>query len=606
MIQRRVPLPLIVLALLATLLLGVTETLSAEVDTSAQKPENTSVAVPKDSVLHLIPEKTAGIVYCPNLLELDKKLNALAADLLPQAGTSEIFVKMLANIFGAEFESLTQLEEIGLNLNRDFALFFSSLSPLQVSAAVHITDAEVMQQVIAAEATGNAATHYKRVPYWGISEDGGYFAILGNTLVFSQQRAVCENVIDTYNGTMQAITQHPDYRTFLINISENPGQLAASFVLGAMTTHLKDALATDPGLIPGLINDTLQTPTITDLPPLLLANMSEETLNFIAELHNVSATLQVEGTDIQMTSLLEFSTESEFPNMLKAGQSELVSIGEFPNQAIMNCAVQGSPQLLAEASLVWLDAFPKDTPARKAQLSAIRDALRDFYQSQTDRGRISLSIGDKLLGNFLFVYELKDEQKAKTYMDEVFLQKFSNYKEGHAGQSILYNGVEIKSYIFPNFKPYLVVELPDEMTELMPTELRCYYAFDEGQLFFTTGTTNDELIKAALDREAGAGNRFSENLSYQKLIEKLGTDNTLLLAISPIIAAKTVLPSIEKSSDDAVVSMRMFLNMFTNLPDSYSIGFSAEAHENSIETNLLLFLDDFKPLIQMFGMIFNR
>ena len=260
MIQRRVPLPLIALALLATLLLGVTETLSAEtVDTSAQKPENPrSVAVPKDSVLHLIPEKTAGIVYCPNLLELDKKLNALAADLLPQAGTLEIFAKMLANIFGAEFESLTELEEIGLNLNRDFALFFSSLSPLQVSAAVHITDSEVMQQVIAAEATGNATKHYKRVPYWGTSEDGGYFAIiLGNTLVFSQQRAVCENVIDTYNGTMQAITQHPDYRTFLINISENPGQLAASFVLGAMTTHLKDALATDPGLIPGLINDTL-------------------------------------------------------------------------------------------------------------------------------------------------------------------------------------------------------------------------------------------------------------------------------------------------------------------------------------------------------------
>ena len=124
--------------------------------------------------------------------------------------------------------------------------------------------------------------------------------------------------------------------------------------------------------------------------------MSEETLNFIAQLHNVSATLQVEGTDIQMTSLLEFSTESEFPNMLKAGQSELVSIGEFPNQAIMNCAVQGRPTALrlAEASLVWLDAFSERHPgAESTTISHSRRTAR-FLRIAGRTTDVSLSVSE--------------------------------------------------------------------------------------------------------------------------------------------------------------------------------------------------------------------
>ena len=39
--------------------------------------------------------------------------------------------------------------------------------------------------------------------------------------------------------------------------------------------------------------------------------------------------------------------------------------------------------------------------------------------------------------------------KRKPIWDEVFLAKL-NYKDAYAGPSTMHNGVEIKSYIFPN------------------------------------------------------------------------------------------------------------------------------------------------------------
>ena len=49
----------------------------------------------------------------------------------------------------------------------------------------------------------------------------------------------------------------------------------------------------------------------------------------------------------------------------------------------------------------------------------------------------------------------------------------------------------------------------------------------------------------------------------------------------------------------------MGAGMLMNLPENYSIGFSAKAKDRRIDANLLLTLDDFKPLFQAFGMMFG-
>ena len=48
--------------------------------------------------------------------------------------------------------------------------------------------------------------------------------------------------------------------------------------------------------------------------------------------------------------------------------------------------------------------------------------VEGFHESLADRWSASFNFRGSLLPDFLFIYELEDEQSAKTYMDEVFLE----------------------------------------------------------------------------------------------------------------------------------------------------------------------------------------
>ena len=198
------------------------------------------------------------------------------------------------------------------------------------------------------------------------------------------------------------------------------------------------------------------------------------------------------------------------------------------------------------------------------------------------------------------------------------------YDGAHAGASMMHNNVEIKSYVFPNFGS-VFEQIPPEAAGMFPQEWHWYYAFHEDQLFFSVGSA--EMITEALDRKSGMGEStdvdaneedapaldgtsemgesFVENPSYQRLIEVLGTDNNVFLAVSPVTLVKSIIPIVSKADPNAAAAMQMFAGMFMNMPESYSIGFSAKAQENSVGLNLLLTLGDFKQAINMIMMMQN-
>ena len=225
MIKKCLHLSLTALTLMTTLLFVSLSIAEADLATDApsHKSESTPIVVPKDSVLHLIPEQTLGLIYCPNSLELDSSINTLVAELSPQAEVPDVVAKALSNTFKAQFESLGDFEEIGLDLNQDFAIILTRLNPLQFALLVHLRDPEAMQQIIEKVTNESDLAQYNGVTYWNNSDDAESFAILENILIFSKQREVCENVIDTYNGTTQAITKNPDYVSFFYDILKKGG-----------------------------------------------------------------------------------------------------------------------------------------------------------------------------------------------------------------------------------------------------------------------------------------------------------------------------------------------------------------------------------------------
>ena len=596
----------IAFVLLTTLLFAgfnVAESAQTPTDTPPQKFENTPV-VPNNSILNLIPKETLGVVYCPNILEADNRINALITELAPESEPFEIPAKALAHIFPAElltdifvdkFEGLTDFEKIGLDLNQDFAIFITSLQPLHLSALMRLTDPGIMKGVL--EAEGSTPTEYKGVTYWNTTRGNQSFAILEDTLVFSMPSGACANVIDTYDGTRQAITQNPNYSTFLADILAEDDQVGVCFDIANLTATLDLPL----GETLESVTDTLKegdeaSKTVASF----LDDLPVEQVEFIEQLLSISTRIEIEGTNLQIKPFLKFGSDSEFLEILEEKSDELAFLDELPTRAATNGAVQGCPRLLSELSRLWLPILPNKTPEKQAQQDLLLEQVKDFHESLVDQCSVSATFGDNISGDYLFIYELTDEHAAKVYMDEIFLEQL-NDQGVHAGKPIMHNRVEIKSYVFPSLKETLPEGLPEEISGLIPTEWHWSYAFTEGQLLFSAGT-GPESIQMALDRRVGNEERFSDHPSYQKLVENLGTDNNIFVAISPTIAAKNSAPILGRMDPDNA-GMQLIAGLFMSLPENYSIGLSAKKRGNSMGAKLFIDLGDFKQFIQMMTMM---
>ena len=595
-------------------------TAEGETEHEVKKPEEVmpAIEIPSSSVLHLIPQQTFGIIYCPSLAELDDQVNMLAMDLMPAAENPEVIAKILADTFGAGFESLAELQEIGLDLNQDFAIFMTSLDPPDISATVHLTDSAAMKQVIASESEGTPATEYNGVSYWNAAGGGGSFAIIDDVLVFTRSPEVCESVIDTYNGTKPSITTDPAYSPFLGDVAEGKAQLAAHFNFESIAPALSVSIEEQSESI----KDGLESDPAAMAAAPFFEGMFATVIDMLMQLESLSATLTVEGTDVQLTPFLKFKSDGKIQNVLKEMvPNELTRLGELPNRAFMNGAFQGKPELMVQMSMFWLKMFSQDSdPEQAKMIESLIKQSEDFYEALAEEWSFSANFGDSLFPDYLIVYGLKDEQKAKIYMEEALLKQLKTsmefaqkmigdvpslgmYEGAHQGESTMHNGVEIKSYIFPNFGAVLG-EMPPEAAGLMPDEWHWYYAFADDQLLMAIGS--QELIRMSLDNKEGidTGPRFSGEPSYEKLVATLGLENNLFLAISPMTMVKDLLPIIAKMSDpNTAAGMQMLSGMFMNLPENYSIGFSAKVQDEGIGATLLLTLGDFKQLIQTFAMM---
>ena len=621
--NKRFTLPLIALSLLTTILFGtyfITQPINValadghEVGTTSQKSEAVPLEIPKDSVLHLIPETTLGVIYCPSLLDLDDRINAVASDLVPQAGESpELLSQILAEAFGAGFESLAELEVIGLDLNQDFAIFLTSLDPPSLSATVHLTDPDAMMQVIETEAEGSEPVQYNGETYWSTPEGSGSFAILENILVFSQQPEICQNVIDITKGTMKSIVANQDYASFLTNIMKGADQLAAYFnlesIIAPFAEQLKEELQ--------VTIDTIESDPAAMAAAPMVENMFNKVVEIVEELKSISATLQVEGTDVQLAPFLQFKTDGKIQEALKEmAPDELVHLNDLPNQGFINGAFQLNAKQFYEMNVSWLEYFLENDTELNEAFAELLEQMEEIYESMGDEWSFSVNFSDSFMPDYLVVGEMKDEQKLRTYMDEKFLELFqksmqimkdklgdspqmSMYDGAHVGNPVMHNGVEIKSFIFPNLGAAFT-DVPDA-ANLMPQEMHWSYAFSEGLFYFAIGDT--EQIKSALDSKAKVSESISENVSYQKLIQKLGIDNNMLFGISPIAMAKSAMNLAAKADPNAAAEIGMFSGILMGITESYSIGFSSKVRDGGVGAKLLITLGDFKQLINTFVMM---
>ncbi|RKU10108.1 hypothetical protein C6502_11150 [Candidatus Poribacteria bacterium] len=570
--------------------------------------------VAPDSVLNIIPQDTVGVIYIPSLLGLNDEINALMAELIPTDPPQEVPAQILAETFGAGFETLEELEELGLDLQRNFAVFLSGVNPLMYSAAVHVKDADSVKQLIEMEAEGSSSFTHNGVTYYTTGEEGA-FVLMDDVMVYSGSAAVCEKVIDTQKKAMPSIADTTDFQSLKLDTTSGTNDVVAYFAMDAIAdalrptltekaeelkTDMKASAETDPELSSGLG----QAESVID-GGLWLLDQSK----------TLSLTVQLNGTDLQISPFLKFKGDSEIQTYISQMPGELTHLKHLPQNAFLNGEMQFQKEMLIELTQAMMQLIiPSGSNADTAKIeeatAALTEAAKGFYAGLGDEFAFSLNFGSSLMPDFFYIYDVTDEARVKAYMENDFTEYLGAtmglmqamggtqeiagmYSDVSAGPSEIYNGVEIKSYIMPNIDA-LFAELPPGMEGVAPEQWNIYYAINGGKMLYAMAG-NAQPVKNTIDRMAGMGAGFDQGAGYAKLTGALTLKNNMFFALSPITAVKNLV-QIFAQMDPNIGMVQMFL---VNIPETYSIGIASQNRDQGVAGELFISLGDFREIIVM-------
>ena len=567
--------------------------------------------VASDSVLNVIPQDTVGVIYIPSLLGLNDEINVLLAEMIPSDPPQELPAKVLADTFSAGFDTLAELEELGLDLRRNFAVFLSGMNPPIRSAAVHVKDAESVKQLIEMEAEGSSAITHNGVTYYTTGEEGA-FVLIGDVMVYSGSAEICEKVIDTQKRGLPSIVANTDFQSLRLDTTSGANDLIAYFALDAIVEDLRPILTEKAeGLKAGMETSAEMDPELNvGLGP--AESLIDGGIWLLDQLKTLSLTVQLNGSDLQISPFLKFKRDSEIKTYSRQMPRELTYLKYLPQNAFLNGEMQFQKETLIDFTQTMMKLFiPSDPNADTAEIEkaseALTEGITNFYDGLGDKSAVSINFSGSVMPDFLYIYDVTDEKQVKAYIEDLpgssmelaeamgVGQEFADvYGDMSAGPPEIYKGVEIKSYILPNIIS-LFAELPPGMESIAPGQWNIYYAINGGKLIYAIAG-NAQPVKDVLDRIAGTGAGFDQGEGYAKLTGALTLKNNIFLALSPITAVKSLV-QVFAQANPRVGAAQMFL---VNIPETYSIGIASQNRDDGIAGELFISIGDFKEIINIF------
>ncbi len=577
----------------------------------------TNLTAAVEDVLDIVPADAVGVVYAPDLVGFNDEINALFAQMNPQMDATappvEVIAQILAASFGAGFDSLAELEELGFDLSQNFAVFFTGIEQHQMGAAVHIKDVALVKGTIEAEAEGSAATTHNGMTYYTTGEEGA-FIVLDDVLIYGRSPEICKNAIDVFKKASPPITKNADYTALKLDTSSGMNDLvfylAVEPIAEPITVMLNESIAKMAEEIEMEAEPNPQLAMSMDMLP----KMADAAVWLLEQTTSLSLTLQLNGSDLQIASFLKCHEDSDIQKYIRGTPTKLMLSKYLPKTAFMNGMMQYDKEGLINITQEVLKLFASpdlDADAAKMEegTQGLTEAMTEFYDVLGNKAAFSVDFSNSIMPDVLNINDGVNEKQAKAYMDEKYLtylkvtqswyqgmgvEEYAGMYEGAAaGPSEMYNGVEIKSYILPNITS-LLDELPQDMALLKPTQWNIYYALTDGKLF-TAMASSAQPLRDALDRLGGTSMGFEQGTGYDKLTRTLGLKNNSLVAISPITALKSFLQLLAPM--DPSGGMLQFQIVLAEVPETFSIGIASQNRDGGVEGQLLISIGDFQQLI---------
>jgi hypothetical protein len=438
---------------------------------------------------------------------------------------------------------------------------------------------------------------------------------MDDVMVYSGSVATCEKAIDTRKETMPSIVENADFQSLRLDTTSGVNDLIAYFAMDEIVETLRPTLTEKAEETKAEMKASAETDPELNVGLGYAQSLIDSGIWMLDQSKTLSLTVQLNGSDLQISPFLKFKQDSEIQTYIRQMPSELTHLKYLPQTAFLNGEMQFQKEMLINLTQTMMKLLIPSAPdagtegIEKAS-EALTEALTNFYAGLGDEFAFSANFSGSMMPDVLYIYNVTDEEQIKAYMEKGLIaqleasmklaeamganQEFSDmYTDVSAGPPEIYNGVEIKNYVLPNITA-LFGELPPGMESVAPEQWNIYYAINGGKMLYAMAG-NAQPVKNALDRMAGMGAGFDQGAGYAKLTGALTLKNNMFFALSPITAVKSLAQIFAQVYPDVGMA-QMFL---ANIPETYSIGIASQNRDNGVAGELFISIGDFKDIIIM-------
>lgn len=564
-----------------------------------------------DTVLQLVPEDSTGFVYMGNPMRLSQKIDNLASD-MTNSPQQNLLAKILADAFGADFQSLDELYDIGFDLKEDLCISFKPSEELAEELAVitHVHDADGVKALLQEKVGSMEEMKYAGIKY-SLGHEGA-FAVFDNLFVMANSGNIFKKIIDTYKNKSDSILQSSDYKSLKLDLSEE-NEVAVFANLDKIVQTYSPQLQELKQKAESALEELPQDKQIKSS-----VKMTELMMNFglwiVEQLDLYCLTADLEGSTAQFTEFVKFKDESEIQKYISTKPTDLNLLRLLPHGSFVAGGGVFKKEDWVDFFKMVIDITQKDVEIDSQAYEKSVAGLEEFYAHFGEEIAFACDISSSMMPDFLYIYETEDDTSAVEYMKtgyfeylklvpDLYEQMGLDITMGNAmanatiGETETYEGIEIQRINLPNMDKAFA-DMPEEMKPMIPKDWSIWYAIEDGKMVLAMSRSS-EPVKQVVDVMNGNAESIESDESYDKLANSIFAKNNFVAYFSPVMLIKKITTMVSQANPD----VGMLAMMFNNLPESYNLVISGISRDKGIEVNTVIAPDDLKQLVQMLVMM---
>lgn len=545
-----------------------------------------------NTVLEIVPKDSTGFIYMGNPMRLSQKIDRLASD-MTDTPQHNLLAKVLADAFGANFQSLDDLQNTGFDLEQDLCiLFYDDVSEEEIAVIAHVHDPNGVTALLQSE-TGP-------MEKYEIFED----------LFITGSEEICQKVADTRKNKNNSVLKSSKFKSLKIDLSDK--NEIAFFV------NIDKIVQTHSAELQELNNEAKSA--LEELDPEMTTEGSEMMaklglnlgLWIVDQLDLYCMTANLDGSLVQFTEFVKFKDESEIQKYISTEPTELNLLKFLPHGSfIVGSSVYKKEDWIGIFKIFFDITQEENVEVDPQAFEQLAEGLENFYGHFKEEFAFAADISSSMIPDMLYVFETKDDKSAKEYMKTGYLEYLKLVSDNSIGlptsmvgmnaladatlgETENYYDVEIQNINLPNMANAFA-NMPQEIDPLIPKNWSIWYAIKDGKMIMAMSSSS-EPVKQALDTMNGDAGNIESDRNYDELSRSFAAKNNCVGYFSLVMLSKKIAMLVSQTNPDVGAMVAM---MFGNLPETYNIAASCNNRDKGVEANIVIALDDIKQVVQM-------